>query len=358
MGKQSVDKRNRQNRMMIGISAAVAFFVVVLILWSVVSRSDFLKYGKKAFQVGEESYTVAEVNYYYYTAYDAILQNMQGYVNMAGLDISQDLSTQDCPIAEEPMSWRDYLLKQATERLGENSMLYQEAAKNGYQVDEAMQTKIEQVLKNRTEDMNISSREYRNLSHYLKMTYGGIEEEGLRKLLEQQYMAEAYKEAWKADCTFSEEELYGHYQEHQYEYNTYSYLYAYVGNQQEVTEELIKTQTEESFRETTKRVLGSDCYEILDVPGSQLGDGTTEDLMWIADKSRKSGDTYLGKSGEDFYVLCYLGSDDNGFSTGDEHWKMVATAGMKEEKSEEWKEGLIKAYKWREYSGMKIVGCR
>ena len=65
MGKQSVDKRNRQNRMMIGISAAVAFFVVVLILWSVVSRSDFLKYGKKAFQVGEESYTVAEVNYYY-----------------------------------------------------------------------------------------------------------------------------------------------------------------------------------------------------------------------------------------------------------------------------------------------------
>ena len=48
MGKQSVDKRNRQNRMMIGISAAVAFFVVVLILWSVVSRSDFLKYGKKA----------------------------------------------------------------------------------------------------------------------------------------------------------------------------------------------------------------------------------------------------------------------------------------------------------------------
>ena len=80
--------------------------------------------------------------------------------------------------------------------------------------------------------------------------------------------------------------------------------------------------------------------------------------MWIADKSRKSGDTYLGKSGEDFYVLCYLGSDDNGFSTGDEHWKMVATAGMKEEKSEEWKEGLIKAYKWREYSGMKIVGCR
>ena len=98
MGKQSVDKRNRQNRMMIGISAAVAFFVVVLILWSVVSRSDFLKYGKKAFQVGEESYTVAEVNYYYYTAYYAILQNMQGYVNMAGLDISQDLSTQDCQI--------------------------------------------------------------------------------------------------------------------------------------------------------------------------------------------------------------------------------------------------------------------
>ncbi len=356
MGKQSADKRDRQNRLVTGIGIIAALLVLALILWSVVSRSDFLKYGRKAFQVGEESYTIAEVNYYYYTTYNAVLQNMQGYAGMAGLDVSQDLSKQDCPIADEPMSWKDYLMGQATKQLGENSMLYQEAMKNGYQADESVQIKVEQVMQNKTEDMKNSDGEYLNLNHYLKIRYGGIEEDGLRKLLEQQYVAAAYQEAWKAEGTFSEEELYAHYQEHRYEYDTYSYLYAYVGEQHEATEELMEAQTEESFRETARRVLGSDCYEILDAPGAELGDGTTEDLLWLADENRQSGDTYLGRSGKDFYVLCYLERDDNGFLGGDEHWKVVATAGMKEERIAEWKKGLMEVYERKEYGGMKAVG--
>lgn len=353
MRKKPANKKEIQNRQIMIIAGIVALFVLALILWSIVSRLDFLNDGKKAFQAGEETYTVAEVNYYYYTAYDAIMQSMQGYGQFAGLDVTKDLSEQNCPLADEEMSWRDYLLLQAEDRLAEISVLYQEALKHGYEADDAILVQVEQAV-----DYERANAADANLNMVLQAKYGGLEEKGLRRLLTQSLIAQAYENDWKADRTFTEEEVRAHYEEHLYEYTTYSYLYAYAGQQKEAADAILETKSEQEFRETSKELLGTDCYEILDAPGSELGDRTTEDLTWIADQNRVSGDTYLGKSGEDWYVLCYLGSNDSGFASGenDGHWKVVATAGLKDEHTASWKEELEETYGRKEYTSIKKVG--
>lgn len=274
MEKKRENKREKQNRQMVVLTILVAVAVLAMILWSVVSRLGFLDSGKKALQVGDETYTAADVNYYYDTAYRALLESMQGYEQMMGLDVTQDLSVQDCPLADDKMSWRDYLLLQAEDRLAEISVLYQEATKEGYQVDDAIRAQVEQAV------------EYQRMEHRAE---SGIGEEGLRRLLTQELVAQAYETDWKEGCVFTEEELDAHYQEHLYEYSTYSYLYAYVGKQYEVADAILETKGEEDFRRVSRELLGTDCYEIMDAPGADLGDRTTEDLLWLSDRDRKSG---------------------------------------------------------------------
>ncbi len=339
MEKKLAEKRKRQNQQMVVLSILVAVGVLGMILWSIISRLGFLNDGRKAFQVGEETYTVAEVEYYYDTAYRALLESMQGYGQLLGLDTTKDLAEQECPLTDVEMSWRDYLVLQAKERLAEISAVCQEAVAQGYQADDAVLMQVEQGVEYHRAD-------------------SGIKEEELRRLLTQEMIAQAYEADWAAGCSFDEEELYAHYQEHLYEYSTYSYLYAYVGQQHEAADVILETEGEEEFRRVSKEVLGVDCYEIMDVSGADLGDRTTEDLVWIADESRKKGDTYLGKSGEDWYVLCYLGKDDQGFAEedGDGHWRGVAMAGMKEERVQKWKEELMGRYEQREYRGIEMVG--
>lgn len=78
MEKKRENKREKQNRQMVVLTILVAVAVLAMILWSVVSRLGFLDSGKKALQVGDETYTAADVDYYYDTAYRALLESMQG----------------------------------------------------------------------------------------------------------------------------------------------------------------------------------------------------------------------------------------------------------------------------------------
>lgn len=351
MGKQS--KKNKKaaenqkiNNLMLFLTGVGALTVVLVLVINVVTHSDFLNKSRKAFQVGEMSYTGEELDYYYYSVFHGILEGMAGYGGMMGINGAKSLEDQSCPFTETPMSWKEYILEQAKDRLAMISVEYQEALENGYTVDDVIQSNVDNALE--YHQMLAAEGGYENLDAYLRVEYDGLREKTLRGLLEQEFLGQAYELEWENSYEIEEEELHTYYEEHLYEFNTYSYLYSYVGKNSQWTDSLKACESEQEFRDKTKELTGSDCYEILDAPGSDLGDQNAEDLVWISDASRRAGDIYAGRSGEDEYVLYFLDSSDNGFADGGEQWRIKARAGIKNERLEAWRTGLLEKYGYTE----------
>lgn len=329
--KKKQMKKQYTNSIMIVLAAAAAIAVLFLVVWNAISQSGFLKQSKKAFQVGEESYTVAEVNYYYFSALYALSDRMP-------FDID----------------WHDYIVEQEERRLAEVSSEYQEALAEGYTEDAVIRNNIENAVEYHR--MSAAEKGYSDLDSYLGAEYGLMNEQMLRNLLKQELIAGSYENDWKNSCEFGDEELYDYYEQHLYEYSTYSYLYAYAGKDVTGLDAFRGIESEEEFRNITKEYTGTDCYEIMDVPGSELGEAQTEDLRWISDSSRKEGDLYFGESEAGCYVLYFLNSSDHGFTDQGDQWKIKAQAGLKEERLKEWKSALAEEYGFRECSGFDLVG--
>lgn len=329
--KKKQMKKQYTNSVMIVLAVVAAMAVLFLVIWSAVSQSGFLKQSKKAVQIGEESYTVAEVNYYYFSALYALSDRIP-------LDID----------------WHDYIIEQAKRRLAEVSSEYQEALKRGYIEDTVIRNNIENAIEYHR--MSAAEKGYSDLDSYLGNEYGLMNEKILRRLLKQEMIADSYELDWKNSCEFNDDELYDYYKQHLYEYSTYSYLYAYAGKNVADLDIFRGIENEEEFRDISKEYTGTDCYEIMDVSGSELGESSTEDLKWISDPLRKEGDLYFGESEAGCYVLYFLNSSDHGFTDQGDQWKIKARAGLKEDCLKEWKSTLIEDYGLREYSGFDLVG--
>lgn len=347
MGKQGKKERKaaesqRLNRLMLFLTGAAALVVVLLTVGSAVLNSEFLNKSRKVFQVGELSYTGEELDYYYYSVFHSMLEGMAGYEGMLGPNGAKSLEEQSCPLAETPMSWKEYILTQAKDRLAGISAEYQEALKEGYTVDDTIQSNVDNALEYHR--MLAAERGYEDLDTYLRAEYDGLKENTLRGLLEQEFVGQAFQQEWESSLEIQDRELKDYYEEHRYEFNTYSYLYSYIGKNHQWADTLKACRSQEEFREKTRELTGADCYEILDAPGTDLGDQTAADLVWISDASRKEGDVYVGQSGEDQYVLWFLSSSDNGFAAGGEEWKVKALAGIKRERLEAWQEEIVEKY--------------
>lgn len=350
--KVNGQKKDDTNKLMIFMTVIAGMIVFSLILWSLLRQSDLPGRHSNAFRVGKRTYSVSEINYYYYSTYYALLESMNGYENLFGLDVNQDLSEQECPLAEEKMSWKEYILQQAEELLAEISVKYQDAVRNGYSADSVIQSNVENAME--YQKMMAADGQYPDLQAYLQAVYKDLDEDTLRELLAQEFIAQTYEQDWQNALVFSDEELSSYYESHLFEFSTYSYLYSYVGKDETPISELKEAESEQEFRELTKTLTGLDCYELMDVSGSELGDNTTEDLKWISDVSRKKGDTYIGQSGNDHYVLYYLGSSlqDN---IGDRQWKVKVSAELKKERLIEWNDSLLEKYGSKELFGIRFV---
>lgn len=344
--KRKTDKRT--NRLMVALTIAAAVVVLLLVIGGSLFRQNIWKQAA-AYQVGGETYSVAEVEWYYYMAYHSIVENASGYTEMLGLDTDISLSEQQCPLSEEGKSWRDYLLGRALQEISDVSAKYQEAQSKG-NVDET-------VIQNNTESaleywrMTASEAGYASLDQYLREVHGGIQEAGLRKILEQEYTAQFFEEEYMAGFAPAEEELYNYFEVHREEFRTYSYLYGYMGTDRAAAEEVCKASNEQEFRNMVQDLTGTECYELLNMTASELGNDESKDWEWLSDPDRQEGDTWCGQSGENYYVLWFLGSDD-----GEEDWGAYAREGLQEEYLKDWNDALAEKYVSQDRFWIRFAG--
>lgn len=353
-------KRSSMGMTVISIVAAIIVIVSVVLLWTArmagVSNTE-----RKAIRVGTEVYSVAEMNFFYFSALDELLQNANGYTSMLGLDTSKDLSKQTCPMSETGASWKDYLILQAKSSLMKVHILCAEAEKQGFTLDSSAQSEINAELDYyQFMGQNVG---FEDFGTYLTHTYGqGFQAKTLRTLLEKIYLADRFEQSIRASFSFSDEQLREYYEKNEYLYTRYSYLFAFVDGSKDVPSicnELTTTMTPEAFEEAALKLAGQECYHMKDVKGSELGDHSSADVAWLTAAERKAGDTFVGKTENAGYVLYFIEKNDNGFSAGmDEDWKTDATSAMQEESFQTWLSEAKQSYSTKDYHSIDQTGIR
>ena len=360
MRKKQASKKAKENRTATA-AAIIALTAAVIGAVFLGLGKDFWKasFGDPALRIGDITYSAAQCNYYFYSAYHAVLDSASGAEDLIGLDPSLPLDQQDCPLSEEGESWYEYLWNSAKEEMWRNTALYLDAESQGMTLSKEDQSEIANLEEYYM--LQAADAGYDSADDYLSAVYGeGMTVELLKELMERQLLAQDYENQVELSYSFSEEELRKYYTEHSYEFSNYTYLYAYVGSgedAEQTAQDLCEAESREAFEAAARAATGRDCYEMSEISGSELGDPSLSDIAWLTDAARQAGDTYAGQAGEDWFVLWFLQRSDNGFLTGeDEQWKTIASARLRSEKLGQWEDSLMEACPVEELDGAEAVG--
>jgi len=363
--KQKPIQPNETNRSgkgmtVIAIAAAVIVTVSIVLLWTARTAGSSNS-ERKALRVGEETYSVAQMDFFYFSTLDELLQNANGYTSMLGLDATKDLSKQACPMSEDGESWKAYLIRQAQESLTKVHVLCAEAEKSGFALDSAAQSEIDSELE--YYQFLGQNAGYEDFAAYLTNTFGeGLNAETLRGLLEKIYLADRFEQTKRASFSFTDEQLQQYYSENEYLYMRYTYLLAYVDGSKNVDAicSILSTEkTPEAFEKATLEQTGEESYRLTNVKGSELGDQTAEDVAWLTNANRRAGDTFVGKTEAAGYVLYFVEKNDSGFAggTGDD-WKAEARSALQQNFYLDWLSKATETYTIKEYKAIEKAGTR
>ena len=119
--KDEQAKDRRSNALYIAI--AVIFVIVGIVV--TVANSKVIERNADAVTIGNETYTAADVSYFYNTIYSSFVSKNSYYLSAYGLDTSKSLKEQDCPI--NGSTWYDYFRDQALKSLKSYALLAQRA---------------------------------------------------------------------------------------------------------------------------------------------------------------------------------------------------------------------------------------
>lgn len=115
---------------------AIGIVVVVLIAGLLFFDSGVLQRRLPALQVGDKSYSAAELDYYYYSGYNSY----SSYAAYYGLDTSKSLKDQEI---YSGTTWYDYFRDNAKNTLTNVAILIQEAEKADYSLSEEGKKTVE-----------------------------------------------------------------------------------------------------------------------------------------------------------------------------------------------------------------------
>lgn len=306
------------------IGAVVVVLAIALVLFF---NSNFLYKNTTALTIGDNSYSPADVNYAYATAYNNFAQTYGDYASMFGFDTSYGLaglSTQNCPLMDNS-TWRDYFLETAVANLKQTAALCKYAGDNGITLTEDEDSSL-------TENMNsleeyVKAYGYSSLKKYLAANYGkGVDKEVAIKheranLIASKAYSQICEEAAAGDTEFKD-------------YSTKSFRHILVnaeasedGTYSEEAKLAAKAacedilaeweageKTEDSFAELV--ALYTDDTASAETGGlyadSVKGQMVSEIDSFIYDSSRKPGDTAICYSGDDagycgYHVVYFVG---------------------------------------------------
>ncbi len=187
-------------------------FVVVLVLMiivaaytaisSAVRRSGVMQRSTVALTINDHELSNAELNYFYMDEVQEFLRQFGGYASMFGLDLTKPLDTQVYD-PESGDTWADNFLDSAIANAKSVYALCDEAAAQGYTLDEEQTAYVDSIMSSLEE--TAKENNFTKVEDYLKAMYGfGATKEGVRQYLEKTHLAYCYQTEYSNSLTYDD----------------------------------------------------------------------------------------------------------------------------------------------------------
>ena len=331
-------KQRKANRLYGGI--AVLFVVVAVVLLLV--NSGVLYRDPDAVTIGGETYTAAQVNYYYEG-----LRNSIASAGYYGLDTSKSLDEQNLndtaklllQVTDEgDVTWDQFLRDYAIEQLSTNVMAAREAEANGHGVNDELRAEVQETMD--TIKANVKSQGY-SLKSYLKAVYGqGMTPAVFEEMLTLEEVASHYKQDYQEELTYTADQLEQRYQEDPSAFDVANYEYIYFkgsaaattdadGNTVQPTEEesaAAKAAASEAAAAALERYQNGETLLAISKDYEELGSYSSVDAGtrnssamndWVFDSARAAGDSTVITDDPNSYVVVFHSAGREEYNTVD-----------------------------------------
>ena len=301
--------KNRRSNLLYALLGIV--FVAVAVI-AVISNTHVLERGAKAYTVGGETFTAADVSYYYRNSYNSFVSQNQSMISYY-FDTQKDLREQEYPGGG---TWFDYFADNALRTLDSVSAIARQAKADGFTADEEETAALENNYS--YIDLYAAAQGY-SREQYLQAYYGPLmTTEAFERNVRMSALAEAYSSAYEESLTFSDADIQAAYdadptayQSADIEFATFAYT-ADSDATDDQKEELLAGVKISADTALERLNAGESLEEIAeDLGGSYyampyVSSGTSELLTWAFDDARKSGDTaVLPYSTNGYYVALF-----------------------------------------------------
>ena len=324
------EKTQQRKSNILYISIAVAFVVVaaVLLVWN----SGVLQRSKTAVTVGEESYSAAEVSYYYHVALNNVRNsNYASYMGISSSTVlTQDTLSDTAKLIlgvtdEGDITWDTYLKDSAESNLKSLQSLLAAAKEDGFTWNDDMQSDYNDSIDN----VKSYAKQYGySYKAYLKLLFGNnITPSVFERMLKDATLASAYQTSYKDSLSYTDSDLDAYYNENSDSFRVAAYDYIYFkGTASSTTDSSGKTvePTEEesaaaaaAAKEAAEAALarvqsGENLEDIakdydMATYSSQTAATNNGDTLgtWAFEEGRQADDTALLSSDSNYYVVLF-----------------------------------------------------
>jgi len=314
-------KARRSNIMYIAI--AVAFVLVAFVV--IVANSKVIERNADAVTIGDETYTAADVSYFYNTIYNSFVSQNSYYLSVYGLDTSKSLKEQDCPVTDGG-TWYDYFRDQALESLKSYALLAQKAESEGFDASEEVEQSVQETLSDL--DASASSAGYTR-AQYIKAVCGPlVNQKVFERNIRMMALAQAYSNSYSDSLSYSSDEVQAAYDADPKSYQSadIEYILFTSGAESDATDEekaQLLDEAKQKAETALSRYAQGEAFDAIgeDMEGSYshvayAANGSSEMLTWAFDDARQAGDTTVAAYDETgYYAVLFHSRSRNDYHT-------------------------------------------
>lgn len=298
------------------IIAAVVLVVALLFIWLV--NSD-LPTRLTAVTIDDESYSVAELNYYYSNTYQNFY-NTYGEFIQYGMMFDPSISISDQMYTED-QTWREYFLEMSIGDMKQIQVLCDQAEAAGFTaLPEDYQAQYDEAVASLETGWQLNG--YSSLEQFIAMIYGkGVDFEMVKDLMYRAMLASAYADQVYEGYEYSAQELDAYYAENADDLDSFRYSYYFFTPEEgesptaqekaEALYEAVKDSDVESFGlYLAENFDGAEVYSST-VQGSNLSAVYSD---WLKDEARVAGECTLEQTESgSWYVVMFEAREKNDY---------------------------------------------
>ena len=312
--------------------ASIAVLFVIVAVFLVVYNSGIFQRGETAVTVGEDTYTAADLSYYYYQALTEVYADSYGYPSMVGLDLNASFKDQPAwgSTEEDAQTWDEYFKEQAVEMMRYVTAAKAAAAEEGFILSEDDEAEIAYTIETMKSTASSNGMSY---GSYLKNAYGSLmTADCYEKNVRDSQLANAYATAYSDSLTYTAEQVEAVYDADPDAYDKVRYMLVTVDGGAESTEDeegnTVEPTEEESAeawssaQDTAQLIL--DAYDAGEELGTAASDfenatfsssegasnsSTAAYVEWCFEEGRQTGDTTIieDEDNSTIYVVVFQG---------------------------------------------------